>query len=155
MAPSLVDRIARMVEDGVAGFLEGMEGDTRPHPLQQAISDLRDALGSLVAERHLARKQEAALVAELDALRERAERAVDAGRDDLARAVLQRLHDLEKDRDRLRATISRMDAECLRLSRLVDDLRREAGDRGAAVTESAALAELDQLAAKARTLKER
>ncbi|MEZ5997904.1 MAG: hypothetical protein R3B98_04360 [Hyphomonas sp.] len=153
MSTHLIDRLARMLKDGVAGFMDGLEDGapgTGTSPLGGIIEEIRDALGALVAERHLSGKRLHALHAELSDMDGKAEFAVGADRDDLARAVLVRRRALEAERAELAGRISSIEAECVRLSRVVEQLRDKAGDGGGlTAAERAAFRELEQLAAGA------
>ena len=152
MSSHLVDRIARMLKDGMTGFMDGLEdGSPVPggNPLFAIVEEMRDSLGALVAERHMSGKRLNALHEELSDMDGKAERAVNADRDDLARAVLARRHALETERKELAGQIEHIDAECARLSGLIEQLKREAGQGGAlTAAERAAFHELEQLAAQ-------
>ncbi|MCA8901616.1 MAG: hypothetical protein KDA53_10225 [Hyphomonas sp.] len=151
MSAHLVDRIARMLKEGVSGFLDGLEDGT-PHtgtnPLGAIIEEIREALGALVAERHLSGKRLHALHTELEDMDGKAETAVSADRDDLARAVLVRRRSLEAERADLMGRIETINSECDRLSRVIEQLKDEAG-RGGALTaaEHEAFRELERLSA--------
>ena len=151
MSSHLVDRIARMLKDGVAGFMDGLEdGDPVPagNPALTLIEEMRDALSSLAAERHLAGKRLNALDAQLADIGGKAELAVGADRDDLARAVLGQRHALAEERAGLEASLRKIDAESGRLSQLIEQMKHEAGLGGSlTAAEEAAFRDLQRLAA--------
>ena len=102
MSESLVARVKRLVSGGVNSLVDAAENAAPEIVLKeairevdQAIDEVRDELGLVIANKHHANKRLMAASAKHEELSENLRIAVDQDRDDLAEAAIARQLDLE------------------------------------------------------------
>jgi phage shock protein A len=146
MAGRLVEQVNRLIRAGIAHV-----GEEAPDPtvsIERSLHLLRDRLGKSLVERRRLAKRLADLPLGVSNLSGKVEAAVREGREDLARAALLHVSDMEQQRSALESDIAGLDAD-IRL--LESTIARLAGEKQAALlqpddqTVQALLAELDRL----------
>ncbi|WCM92940.1 PspA/IM30 family protein [Acidovorax sp. NCPPB 2350] len=102
MADSLKTRVGRVIAGSVHALVDRLENQAPEAVMEQSIrevdaviSDVRHELGLVSANRHLAQQQHSHLNAQHETLAGQTQQALDAGRDDLARAAVARQLDIE------------------------------------------------------------
>ncbi|MEC9405666.1 MAG: PspA/IM30 family protein [Pseudomonadota bacterium] len=96
MSESLAARVGRIVSGGLNALVDAVEGQAPEAVMEQAIreidsviADARLELGGVSANLHLATRRHAEESNKLESLREKAEIAIESGRDDLATAAIE------------------------------------------------------------------
>lgn len=102
MADSLKTRVGRVIAGSVHALVDRLENQAPEAVMEQSIreveaviSDVRHELGLVSANRHLAQQQHARLNGQHTDIAQQARTALDAGREDLARAAVARQLDIE------------------------------------------------------------
>lgn len=148
MAEQLVSRVKRLVSGGVNSIVDAVENASPElvmkeaiREVESAIDEVRDELGKVLANKHLASRRLMDANAKHESLGDQIEMAVKEGRDDLAEAAISRQMDLESQIPVLEAAVSDADAEEAELESYVEALqarRREMDEELAAFKESRA-----------------
>lgn len=115
MSDSLKTRVGRVIAGSVHALLDRIEDQAPEAMMEQAlreadavIDDVRHELGSVSANRHLAQQQHAHLNGQHGTLSEQIEQAMNAGREDLARAAVARQLDIEVQLPVLETTLAEL-----------------------------------------------
>lgn len=102
MAESLGSRVGRVMAGSAHALLDRIEGAAPEAMMEQAlrevdqvVDEVRHELGSVAANRHLLQRQQAELLQQQARLDGQIGQAMDAGREDLARAAVARQLDVE------------------------------------------------------------
>lgn len=113
MADSLKTRVARVIAGSVHGLVDRLENLAPEAVMEQSIrevesviADVRDELGLVSANRHLAQQQHASLNAQHEKLTEQTQQALASRREDLARSAVARQLDIEAQLPVLEATLA-------------------------------------------------
>lgn len=124
MSESLTSRVGRLIAGSFHAIVDAVENaapeavmDQAIREIDSAVADVRADLGTVEAQRHLTGKRLAEESARQEQLGEQARLALDQGRDDLARAAVERQIDIEAQLPVLEA----------RLAELADDKARLEG----------------------------
>ena len=130
MSENLVSRVKRLVSGGVNSIVDAVENASPETVMAEAIRDVdgaidqvRDQLGKVVANKHLANSRLMAANEKHENLNERIELAIHEGRDDLAEAAIARQLDLEAQIPVLESAIKDASAEEADLEGYVAALR--------------------------------
>lgn len=146
---NLVERAISIVKDTFTYLLDVDEGQLpsvdRGHA--KAIQEIRDRLGSIAAEKYNLDKERREAIKVIADLSEKAEFAVEIGRDDLAKAALSLKAKLNQNNDALARRLDLLDREVKDLRALID-LMDNAQEIDAKAVER--LEELDKLIAAHR-----
>lgn len=148
MSESLVSRVKRLVSGGVNSLVDAVENASPETVMKEAIREIdsatdqiRDELGTVVANKHLASKRLMAANARHEDLTEKIQLAVAENRDDLAEAAIARQFDLEAQIPVLESAIKDAAAEAKELEGYIAALqarRREMDEELAAFLASRA-----------------
>jgi phage shock protein A len=118
MSENLVSRVKRLVSGGVNSIVDAVENASPETVMNEAIREvdgaidqIRDELGKVVANRHLANTRLMDANAKHEELTERIQLAIAEGRDDLAEAAVARQLDLEAQIPILESAIKDASAE--------------------------------------------
>ncbi|MBY5992864.1 PspA/IM30 family protein [Ferrimonas balearica] len=130
MNDGIFSRISRLITASANGLVDSME-NAAPElamegaiaEMEQAINELRHELGKLEAAKHLAAKRFQASSSEHDELADKLRIAVDAGRDDLAEAVIARQMDIEAQLPVLQKVLSEKSDELTEAEGYIDALQ--------------------------------
>ena len=102
MSDSIRTRVARVIAGGAHALVDRIEGQAPVAMLEQSVrevvaltGEVRTELGRVVANRHMTNRQHQALDQELESLNASIAVALEAGKDDLARAGVARQIDIE------------------------------------------------------------
>jgi phage shock protein A len=102
MSEALVARVKRLISGGVNSLVDAVENASPEmvmreaiREVDQALDEVRDELGLVIANKHHANKRLMAASAKHEDLGENVRVAVEQGRDDLAEAAISRQLDLE------------------------------------------------------------
>jgi phage shock protein A len=113
MSDSLKTRVGRVIAGGAHAILDRIEDKAPEAMMEQAIrdaeaviDDVRHELGVVSANRHLSQQRHAGLNARHTALTAQSHEALASGREDLAKAAVARLLDIEAQLPVLEATLS-------------------------------------------------
>lgn len=113
MTDTLAARVGRIVAGSAHALVDAIEGTMPDAVLQQtmreidkAIDDVRTELGRAIAEKHLAGKRLAEQSSRHEELTGHVELALEQGREDLARAAVERQLDVEAQVPVLEATVA-------------------------------------------------
>ncbi len=146
MSEQLVSRVKRLVSGGVNSLVDAVENASPELVMKEAIrevdsavDEVRDELGRVLANKHLASRRLMDASAKHDSLGEQIETAVKEGRDDLAEAAISRQMDLESQIPVLESAVSDADSEEEELESYIEALqarRREMEEELAAFKES-------------------
>lgn len=154
VAGLLAERVASLLKAGLRD-LSGEEGAGSPPQLgriDQTLADLREQLGLALARRRLHENSIAERGRAAEGLMAKAAIAIAAGREDLARAAIEHQQEAAARSVSDDAELAALTAEIEQLEALAASLaaaRREvAGSPSGAPARTAALAELDALAAR-------
>ncbi len=125
MLGSFKDRLADMVKANVYDLLELAEllPDQTGSELAGSEHYAQDQLGAKIARRHTLRTQIPTLEASVDTSRREAEQAVDEGDDDLARLVLSKQLDLDRQLSEIRTELDGLDHSIVALEGLLAKLK--------------------------------
>lgn len=112
MSESLKTRVGRVITGGMHAFLDRLENQAPEAMMGQSIRDVdaiidevRQELGRVSANRHLAQQQHAALNSQHVTLSAQIDEALAAGREDLAQAAVARQLDIEAQLPVLESTL--------------------------------------------------
>lgn len=112
MSDSLKTRVGRVIAGGAHAILDRIEDKAPEAMMEQSIrdadaviDDVRHELGVVSANRHLSQQQHASLNAQHATLTTQSHEALASGRDDLAKAAVARLLDIEAQLPVLEATL--------------------------------------------------
>lgn len=112
MSDSLKARVGRVIAGGAHAILDRIEDKAPEAMMEQAIrdadaviDDVRHELGVMSANRHLSQQRHAGLNAQHTALTAQSHEALASGREDLAKAAVARLLDIEAQLPVLEATL--------------------------------------------------
>mgnify|MGYP003419746686 CR=1 FL=1 len=115
MADSLKTRVGRVITGSVHALVDHLENQAPVAVMEQSlreaeavIGDVRHELGLASANRHLAQQQHANLNGQHGKLGEQIEQALNAGREDLARAAVARQLDIEAQIPVLETTLAEL-----------------------------------------------
>lgn len=126
MVERIAKRIINRIKDEVSAFIDESDEGTETRSVQnkpdEAVLEIRDHLGKLIAEHHQISKQLKASSVELEALRDKVEFAIGADRDDLARAALIRCYGLKRQIAGLKARQQDIESESLEVEDLIEEL---------------------------------
>ena len=146
MSEQLVSRVKRLVSGGVNSVVDAVENATPEMVMKEAIRELesatdkvRDELGKILANKHLASRRLMDANAKHETLTGQISLAVDEGRDDLAEAAIARQMDLESQIPVLEGAISDASNEEAELEGYIEALqarRREMEEELSAFKES-------------------
>lgn len=146
MADSLRDRVSQIVIGGVHAVLDKLEDQAPEAMMEQAIrkvdgviDEVRQQLGVVTANRHLAQRQHAELNRRHDELTAHAEEALKLQREDLARAAVEKQLDVEAQMPVIENRMQDLSREEKELSGYVDALagkKREMEEQLTAFRES-------------------
>lgn len=113
MTDTLAVRVGRIVAGSAHAFVDAIEGAMPDAVLQQtlreidkAIDEVRTELGRAIAEKHLAGKRLTEQSSRHEELTRNIELALEQGREDLARAAVERQLDVEAQAPVLEATVA-------------------------------------------------
>ncbi len=130
MTENIVARVARLVSGGVNDLVDAVENASPETVMKEAIREVdsaidqvRDELGKLLANKHLANTRLMETSTKHEELGERIRLAVDEGREDLAEAAVSRQLDLEAQIPVLEAAIKDSAAEEVKLEGYIAALR--------------------------------
>lgn len=130
MRDGLVSRVTRLVSGGVNSIVDAVENATPEtvmseaiREVESAIDQVRDELGKVVANKHLANSRLMSANARHEELIEKIQLAVDEGRDDLAEAAIARQMDLEAQIPVLESAIKDASAEEMELESYIAALQ--------------------------------
>ncbi len=129
MTDSLRSRVTRVIAGGAHALLDKIE-DVAPvaaleqsvRELEQVTSDVRAALGLIVANRHLTQQQHLRLNKEHDAMGAALATAIANQRDDLAKPAIARQIDIEAQLPVLESSLSELAQQDKELSGFIDAL---------------------------------
>lgn len=115
MSESLHLRVRRLISGSINGLVDAMESANAEtvmresiREIERAIDDVRNELGRVIAQRHHNERLAERTKAKRDELTERANVAVEQGRDDLAEVAIARCLDLEAQLPVLETTCSEL-----------------------------------------------
>ena len=126
----MVEQIARRIINRIRGEISAFIDESGNSEIDVSgrdtssdiLTEVQSHLGKLIAEHHQTTKQLNASRTELNAMQEKIELAVDAGREDLARAALIRRNGLNRQITSLEAHLKDVETESLELEGLISDL---------------------------------
>ena len=148
MAGRLVEQVNRLIQAGIAGVTEEPR-DPAQH-LERALLLVRDRLGRTIVERRRLARSLADLAAHVAGLSQKAELAVRKGREDLARAAMAEVANMEQGRAALESDISSLDADIglleAAIAQITDQKNMVAATPDDAVRLRGLIMELDRLA---------
>lgn len=146
MSEQLVSRVKRLVSGGVNSLVDAVENASPEmvmkeaiREVESAIDEVRDELGRVLANKHLASRRLMDANTKHETLAEQIEMAVNEGRDDLAEAAISRQMDLESQIPVLESAVSDAGTEEAELESYIEALqarRREMDEELAAFKES-------------------
>lgn len=130
MTENIVARVARLVSGGVNDLVDAVENASPETVMKEAIREVdsaidqvRDELGKLLANKHLANTRLMETSTKHEELGDRIRVAIDEGREDLAEAAVSRQLDLEAQIPVLEAAIKDSAAEEVKLEGYIAALR--------------------------------
>ena len=155
----MVEQIARRIINRIRGEISAFIDESGDSEIDASgressgdiLTEVQSHLGKLIAEHHQTTKQLNASRTELNAMQQKIELAIEAGRDDLARAALIRRNGLNRQITSLEAHLKDVETESLELEDLIRELAdsepESIGDSRATMSAALAqqLSELDAL----------
>jgi phage shock protein A len=146
MSEQLVSRVKRLVSGSVNSIVDAVENATPEMVMKEAIREVesatdavRDELGKVLANKHLASRRLMDANSKHETLAGQIDLALKEGRDDLAEAAISKQMDLESQIPLLERAVSDADSEEAELESYIEALqarRREMDDELAAFKES-------------------
>jgi phage shock protein A len=175
---SIGSRVGRIISGSAKRIVEVLESATPEIVMEEAISEIdqailevREELGKVEAERHLAAKRLEESTRTHDELTSQIELALDKQREDLAEAAVQRQLDIESQLPVLRASIGEAQEKAQQLESYIaalqakkremrDELRnwrasKEIAEKVAASSDAGGVASVDAKVARAESVFER